>query len=89
MGSIRLHSHARARLEERGASEAEVSATIEHGERFPAKFGRTGFRRNFPFDGMWRGRRYASKQIEAYAVQEDDAWLVITLVVKFFGEGGV
>ena len=65
-----------------------MSATIEQGERFPAKFGRTGFRRNFSFGGVWRGRRYASKQVEAYAVQEGDAWLVITLVVKYFGEGG-
>jgi hypothetical protein len=53
------------------------------GERFPAKFGRTGFRRNFPFDGEWNGKRYATKQIEAYAVEEE-GWLVITVIVKFF-----
>lgn len=85
---IRIHAHARARLAERGATEAEVFATIEHGERFPAKFGRTGFRRNFAFDGEWRGRRYTSKQVEAYAVEEEDAWLAITVVVKFFGQNG-
>jgi hypothetical protein len=55
----------------------------ESGERFPAKFGRTGFRRNFTFDSEWEGRRYATKQVEAYAV-EDDGWLVITVVVKYF-----
>jgi hypothetical protein len=73
---------------ERGATEVEVFATVEQGERFPAKFGRTGFRRNFGFDGMWRGRRYASKQVEAYAVEEGDGWLVITVVVKYFGQNG-
>jgi hypothetical protein len=61
----------------------------QRGERFPAKSGRTGFRRNFSFGGMWRGRHYASKQLEAYAIEEADAWLVITVVVKYCGEHGV
>lgn len=86
--TIHIHPHARARLAERGATEREVFATIEHGERFPAKFGRVGFRRNFPFDGVWRGRRYPSKQLEAYALQEGGDWLVITVIVKYFGKNG-
>lgn len=80
---IRIHPHARQRLAERGSSEAEVRATLEAGERFPAKFGRVGFRRNFAFGGEWRGRRYATKQLEVYAV-DDDGWLVITVLVKYF-----
>jgi Domain of unknown function (DUF4258) len=39
---VRLHPHARERMEERGATEAEVRATVEQGERFPAKFGTNG-----------------------------------------------
>jgi uncharacterized protein YuzE len=69
-------------------TEGEVIATVEQGERFAAKYGRTGFRRNFPFEGMWRGRRYATKQVEAYAVDEESTWLVITVVVKYFSERG-
>ncbi len=65
---IRLHPHAQGRLAERGATEAEVIATVEQGESFPAKHGRTGFRRNFVFENTWRGHRYTTKQIEAYAV---------------------
>jgi hypothetical protein len=65
---MKLHEHARARMLERGASEDEILATIMEGERFPAKFGRQGFRRNFQFDSAWRGRRYAMKQIEVLAV---------------------
>ena len=49
-------------------------ATVRKGESFPAKFGRTGFRRNFVFHGEWLGRRYATKQVEAYAVEEDGCW---------------
>jgi len=54
--SIRLHPHARERLNERGATEDEVIVTIETGETFPAKFGRTGFRRNFAFGERWNGK---------------------------------
>jgi len=80
---IRLHPHARVRLEERGASEEDVKLTVKSGERFGAKYGRIGFRRNFPYNQDWAGRRYATKQVEAYAVEEN-GWLVITVVVKFF-----
>jgi hypothetical protein len=71
-------------MEERGAIEDEVIATVEQGEQFPAKFGRTGFRRNFQFDGKWRGRPYRTKQVEVYAVNEDAGWLVITVITRYF-----
>jgi hypothetical protein len=69
---------------ERGADEAEVDATIRQGERFPAKFGRDGFRQNFAFEGLWRGRRYHMEQVEVFPTWEDDDWLVISVVVKYF-----
>ena len=73
MQKVRLHPHALERLTERGATEEEVVATVrEESERFPAKFGRTGFRRNFVLRGERLGRRYATKQVEAYAVEEED-----------------
>jgi len=81
---IQLHPHAKGRMVERGATEAEVAATVEGGERFPAKFGRIGFRRNFPFHGLWRQRQYANKQVEAFAVEEGNGWLVLTVVVRYF-----
>ena len=84
MPNVVIEPHARERLVERGASEEEVVATVLQGERFPAKYGRTGFRRNFPFDGLWRGRRYATKQLEVFAVEEEGRWVVITVIAKFF-----
>jgi len=69
---------------ERGATEAEVVATVEAGEQFPVKFGRSGFRRNFPYRGEWRGKQYANKQVEAIAIREPEGWLVTTVVVKFY-----
>jgi hypothetical protein len=71
-------------MAERGAKPAEVTMTVLEGERFPARFGRQGFRRNFAFEAEWRGRRYANKQVEAYAVEEDGDWLVITVITRYF-----
>lgn len=81
--TVRFHRHALERLAERGATEEEVIATIQTGEPFAAKFGRTGFRKRFPFTATWRGRSYASKEIEAFAVPTDDGWLVITIVTRY------
>ncbi len=81
---VAIHPHARKRAIERGATEDEIVATVLRGVRFVAKHGRSGFRCEFVFDGTWRGRRYDTKQIEAFAVIEDGDWLVITVVVKFF-----
>lgn len=81
--TIRLHTHAKDRIAERGATEEDVRLTVETGERFAAKYGRSGFRRNFLFNREWMGKYYATKQVEAYAVEEQ-GWLVITVVVKFF-----
>jgi len=58
--------------------------TIREGEQFPAKFARQGFRRNFPFKALWRGRRYHMKQVEVFATWEDDDWMVISVIVKYF-----
>ena len=85
--TVRFHRHALERLSERGATELEVVATVEAGEKFPAKFGRVGFRRDFPFNGKWRGCFFSMKQIEAYAVAEENDWLVITVIVKYFEQG--
>ena len=81
---VRLHPHTRERMHERGATEEEIQATVAQGEQFPAKFGRTGFRRNFQFNQEWHGRHYHTKQVEAYAVQEGADWLVITIITRYF-----
>jgi hypothetical protein len=82
--AIRIHPHARDRMEERGATEIEVRLTVESGERFPAKFGRMGFRRNFAFGAVWRERFYQTKQVEVIVVEEAGDWLVIIVMCRFF-----
>ena len=71
-------------MQERGATEEEVRATIENGERYPAKFGRVGYRRNFPFNRERRGKFFTTKQVELFAIQEKDNWIVITVLTRFF-----
>lgn len=68
--TIRFHPHALARTVEGGATESEVAAAIEHGERFPVRFGRVGYRRTCPTSGTWRGRPFTTKHLEVYAVEE-------------------
>ncbi len=81
---VRIHPHARERMAERGATEDEINATVEHGEEFPAKFGRTGFRRNFVYEQKWRDRLYRTKQLEVIAAAEINDWLVLTVIVRYF-----
>lgn len=82
--AVRLHPHAVDRLADRGAAEEEIVATVERGEPFLAKFGRTGFRKNFSFNSEWRGRKFSIKQVEAYAVRDGADWLVITFITRYF-----
>ncbi|MEG3936540.1 hypothetical protein QT995_00025 [Microcoleus sp. S36b_A3] len=67
--SVRLYPHAQARLIERGATEAEIIATVESGTTFPAQFGRSGFRRNFSFNAEWQGKVYAMKKVQDRSVR--------------------
>lgn len=82
---VRLHPHAVARIAERGATEAEVVATVQADLRVSAAHGRTGFRLDHPGSRTWRGRAFDSKEVTAYAVWEDEGWLVITVIVRFLG----
>lgn len=82
--AIQIHPHARERMKERGASEDELIRTVDTGERFSAKFGRIGFRRNFSFDEVWRGKKYNTNQIEVFATEEEQDLIIVTVIVRYF-----
>ncbi len=84
MERLRFTAHARSRMAERGVKAEEAAGAIEGGERFPARLGRTGFRRNYPFGAVRRGRRFDTKQVEVLAVEEAGAWVVITVLTRYF-----
>ena len=81
---IELHPHASERLSERGATPAEVIDTVLHGERFPAKFNRMGFRKVFVYNGIWRDQTYSHKEVEAIAVEIPTGLLVLTVITRYF-----
>jgi hypothetical protein len=53
---IVIHPHAKDRAIERGATEDEIQDVVSTGESFPAKYGRTGFRKTVIFNEMWEGK---------------------------------
>ncbi len=71
-------------MKERGATEDEIIETVKKGEKFLAKFDRKGFRHNFNYNNTWKDKYYNTKQLEVYAVLEDDTFIIITVITKYF-----
>ncbi len=80
---ILLHPHAIERAHERGATVEEIELTVKNGEQFPAKFGRVAFHHTFGCNNFWKGKWYNFKQVEAIAVESEQGWLVLTVIVRF------
>ncbi len=76
--------HAHRQMAERGASEAEVVEAITHGERAPAKHGRTAHRRNFDYNRLWSGKQYRIKQVMPITKDESNHTIVITVYTYYF-----
>jgi len=85
MRRIVFSPHAREQLALRGGTEDEAQAAILEGERLPAERGRVAFRKNFPFLSDWKGRYYEVKQVMPIVVEEEDAIVVVTVYVFYFG----
>lgn len=81
---IVFSSHAREKMLDRGASEQEVEAAIRSGSREPARRGRFTSRKNFAYNGQWRGKEYAVKQVAPIVAEEDDRFVVVTVFVYYF-----
>ena len=69
---------------DRGASESEAQAAILTGNPELARKGRVMFRKNFTFNGWWRGRRYAVKQVAPVVAEEANKFVVVTVYVYYF-----
>lgn len=81
---IDIDPHATDRAKQRGTNEQQIRAAIEHGEQFPAKDGRMGFRRNFTFAGMHNGKYYETIQLAVIAQEMPYGWLAVTAITRFF-----
>lgn len=78
--------HAMDQMCDRGADKGEVIQTILEGEKQAAKKGRLSFRKNFPFEKIWKGRHYKFKQVMPIIVEEESHFVVVTVFVFYFGE---
>lgn len=85
MKPVTFSPHALAQLALRGATQAEVEAAIAEGEPLPARMGRTAVRKSFPFQSEWKGRYYEVKQVIPIVIEEEDAFVVVTVYVFYFG----
>jgi hypothetical protein len=83
---IELSDHALDRLRNRGGTLPEVELTIRAGEPVPARQGRLGYRKNFVFENVWKGRYYSTRQIMVIVAEEPECLVVVTTYVFFFGE---
>ena len=81
---IEFSHHARRQMEERGAEQAEVIAAIRDGQAEPARKNRTMYRKNFQFEGVWRGRRYRVKQVAPVVAEETGKLVVVTVYAFYF-----
>jgi hypothetical protein len=83
--TVHIHAHARERMRERGATQSEVIETVLSGSSRPAKHGRVEYRKTFAFGGIWLGRYYTKKRVDAFAVNlRGGNTIVVTVVVKYF-----
>lgn len=85
MKPVVFSTHALEQMADRGAQQFEVEIAINAGEEIPAKQGRRAFRKNFSFNVAWKGRYYDVKQVVPIVAEEQDAWVVITVYVFYFG----
>lgn len=81
---IEISPHAKEQMLDRGATEREVLLSIEKGEVEPVRRGRKMYRKNFQFNGMWRGKRYQIKQVAPIVADEGDRLVVVTVFVFYF-----
>jgi len=88
MKSILFSQHALDQMPDRGATRDEIEAAIRAGESAQAKGKRLSYRKNFPFNKEWKGRKYAIKQVMPIVIEESDRIIVVTVYVFYFGGTG-
>ena len=84
MKPVRLSGHARYNVSRRGAAEEEVIKEIRTAPWRPAKRGRLECRKDFVFNAVWNGKRYATKGVRPIFVEELEEIVVVTVYVYYF-----
>ena len=81
---VRIDPHTLARAEERGTNAAEITDVIQTGSEIPAKHGRVGRAKVYPFGQARLGRHYEQKKVEVFFAVEGERIVTVTVYV-FYG----
>lgn len=81
---IRLSTHAERYLERRGFTAAEVEQTIRQAPWRTARKRRMECTRDFAYNAIWNGRRYATKRVRPIFVEEEHEIVVVTGITYYF-----
>ena len=82
---IQIDPHTLERAQERGATEDEIKDVINTGLRIPAKYGRLGKAKIYPFKQTRLAKYYEEKRVEVFYITEGDAIITVTVYV-FYGK---
>ncbi|MBI4491059.1 MAG: hypothetical protein HY694_18410 [Deltaproteobacteria bacterium] len=82
---IRIDPHTLERAEERGTTEEEIKDVIDTGFEVPAKYGRMGKAKIYPFQQARLGKYYEQKRVEVFYITEGGAIITVTTYV-FYGK---
>jgi hypothetical protein len=79
---IQIDPHTLERAVERGTNEVEIREVISSGSPIPAKHGRLGKAKVYPFQHERNSKFYEQKRVEViYAVEKD---VIVTVTVYVF-----
>ncbi|MFZ5806377.1 MAG: hypothetical protein ACOY3I_04135 [Verrucomicrobiota bacterium] len=84
MKPIRLTAHALGYTQRRGFVVKEIEEAIRTVKWEPSELGRLECRKNFAFNAVWNGKKYATKQVRPIFVDEESEIVVITVYVYYF-----
>ncbi len=82
---IQIDPHTLERAIERGTNEIEIREVISSGSPIPAKHGRLGKAKVYPFQQERNGKFYEQKRVEVIYVVEMDMIVTVTVYV-FYGK---
>jgi hypothetical protein len=82
--SVRLSAHAQLQLGFRGTNEGEIIDAIRTAPWQAAEQGRLECRKDFPYNGEWNGKHYATKQVRPIFADEPTEIVVVTVYVYYF-----
>ena len=64
--NIQIEPHTLERANERGTDESEILEAINTGTEIPAKHGRLGRAKVYPYNRKRHGRHYPQKRVEVF-----------------------